>query len=73
MTCGRGKQNVFTHITSCDVFKKTVSELYGLRADGGGVELSPTFSAAFSSVMVLSEYSVNGVYSTTVFFNEKQA
>lgn len=73
MTCGMGKQNVFTHITSCNVFKKTVSELYGLRADGGRVELSPTFSAAFSSVIVLSEYAVNGVYSTTGFFNEKQA
>lgn len=34
MTCGLGKQNTFTYITSCDPFKKIVGELYGLRADG---------------------------------------
>lgn len=69
MTCGLGKQNTFTYITSCDPFKKIVSELYGLRANGSHTMLS----AAFSLVMVLSEYAVNGVYSTTGFFNEKKA
>lgn len=38
---------------------------------GSGVKLM--LSAAFSLVMVLSKYAVNGVYSKTGFFNEKQA